>query len=141
MPTINIIGLRIVEEILSHDWIVFGVVSVLFFGLLLETSIANVSGFESIHNATTDIPLFSVLGVFSLISQIIILNFVHKKINGFAYFKRYRLDIIFKAMVLTQLAIGVLLAITLFEVTLTFTYHLILLKALFLISSITAIGI
>jgi hypothetical protein len=136
-----IICLRIVEEILSKDWIVFGVVSLLFFGLLLETSIANVSGFESIHNATTDIPLFSVLGVFSLISQIIILNFVHKKINGFAYFKRYRLDIIFKAMVLTQLAIGVLLAITLFEITLTFTYHLILLKALFLISSITAIGI
>lgn len=131
-------GRRIFAQIFSQYWLVFTIVSVLIISLTLETSIGSVSGFESIHNADTDVPIFAAIGALSLISQLIILNFVHRKIKRFTSFKRSRLGIIYKAVVLAQLVIIALLAVTLFEVILTFTYHLVLLKAVFLTSSMIA---
>ena len=128
-------------DIISSYWVVFGVVSLLFVGLVLETSIVSVSGFQNVHNSDTDIPIFIGLVLLGLTLQLIILIFVHVKIHAFVSFRKSRLHLVYKSMFLTQLVvIGLLLAV-LFEVTLTFSYHLILLKGILLASSIATIGV
>jgi hypothetical protein len=101
------------KKMMSNYWTVFGVVSALIICLILEVSIVNVSGFSNPHNSATDIPIFSALGVFSIISQLIILNFVYTK--NVPYEKSI-LRIMYKAMVLTQLAIIIILVIILIEI-------------------------
>jgi hypothetical protein len=122
----------------SNYWTVFGVVSALIICLILEVSIVNVSGFSNPHNSATDITIFSALGVFTIISQLIILNFVHTK-N--APNEKSILRIMYKAMVFTQLAIIIILVIILVEINFTLSYHLIYLELVFMISSLTAVGV
>jgi hypothetical protein len=138
MIPINNDGRWTFGKIISSYWILLGVLSVLIVGLVFESSVVSLSGFENIHSSATDIPIFVALGVLSLASQVIILNFVFRKINSFGSFKKSGLPIVFKAMLLTQLVILALLTLILYEVSLTLTYQLFLLKAVFLTSSITA---
>ncbi|HZE77146.1 MAG TPA: hypothetical protein VE089_01210, partial [Nitrososphaeraceae archaeon] len=122
----------------SNYWTVFGVVSALIICLVLEVSILNVSGFSNPHNSVTDIPIFSALGVFSIISQLIILSFVYTK-N--VHYEKSILRIMYKAMVLTQLAIIIILVMILSEVNFTLSYYLVHLELVFMISSVTAVGV
>ena len=123
-------------KIMSNYWTVFGVVSVLIVCLVLEVSIVNVSGFSTPHNSADDIPIFSALSVLCIISQLIIMNFVHTRNVPF---ENSMLQIIYKAMVLTQLAIIVILIIILFEINFTLSYYLVHLELVFMISSVTAV--
>jgi len=123
---------------MSNYWAVFTVVSALIICLILEVSIVNVSGFSNPHNSATDIPIFSVLGIFNIISQLIILNFVHTK--NVPYEKSI-LRIMYKAMVLTQLAIIIILVIILIEINFTLSYYLVHLELVFMVSSVTAVGV
>ena len=66
-------------KMMSNYWTVFGVVSALVVCLVLELSIVSVSGFSNPHNSATDIQIFSVLCVLSIVSQLIILNFVYTR--------------------------------------------------------------
>jgi hypothetical protein len=127
-----------IMKTLSNYWIVFGVVSVLTVCLVLEVSIVNVSGFSNQHDSATDIRIFSALGVLSMISQIIILNFVRTRNLPF---EKSILRIMYKAMVLTQLAIIVILVIILIEINFTLSYYLIHLELIFMISSVTAVAV
>src|SRR5690242_7519451 len=120
-------------KMMSNYWTVFGVVSALIICLVLEVSIVNVSGFESPHNSATDIPIYSVLSVFSITAQIIILNFVYTRNVPF---ERSILRIMYKAMVLTQLAIIIILVIILIEINFTLSYYLVHLELVFMISSV-----
>jgi hypothetical protein len=96
----------------------------------------NVSGFSNPHNSATDIPIFSALSVFSIISQLIILNFVYtRKIP----FERSILMVTYKAMVLTQLAIIIILVTILVEINFTLSYRLVHLELVFKICSVTAV--
>jgi hypothetical protein len=123
---------------LSNYWTVFGVVSVLTVCLVLEVSIVNVSGFSNPHNSANDIHIYSALSVFSIIAQLIILNFVYtRKIP----FERSILRVTYKAMVLTQLAIIIILVTILIEINFTLSYHLVHLELVFMISSITAVAV
>jgi signal transduction histidine kinase len=126
------------KKMTSNYWTVFGVVSALIICLILEVSIVNVSGFSNPHNSATDIPIFSALGVFSIISQLIILNFVYTK--NVPYEKSI-LRIMNKAMVLTQLAIIIILVIILIEINFMLSYYLVHLELVFMISSIIAVGV
>ena len=54
-------------KMMSNCWTVFAVVSALVVCLVLEVSIVNVSGFSNPHNSATDVPIFSALGVLSII--------------------------------------------------------------------------
>ena len=125
-------------KMMSNYWTVFGVVSALIICLILEVSIVNVSGFSNPHNSATDIPIFSTLGVFSIISQLIILNFVYTK--NVPYEKSI-LWIMYKAMVLMQLAIIIILVMILIGVNFTLSYYLVHLELVFMISSVTAVGV
>jgi hypothetical protein len=80
---------------LSDYWTVFGVISALTICLVLEVSIVNVSGFSNPHNSATDIPIYSALSVFSIVAQLIILNFVYIRSVPF---ERSKLRIMYKAM-------------------------------------------
>ena len=125
-------------KLMSNYWTVFGVVSALIICLVLEVSIVNVSGFSNPHNSATDIPIFSALGVFSIISQLIILNFVYTRNVPF---EKSILRIMYKAMVLTQLAIIIILVIILIEINFTLSYYLVHLELVFMISSVTAVAV
>ena len=125
-------------KIMSNYWTVFGVVSALIVCLVLEVSIVNVSGFSNQRNSATDIQIFSALGVLSIISQLIILNFVRARNLPF---EKSILRIMYKAMVLTQLAIIVILVIILIEINFTLSYYLIHLELVFMISSVTAVAV
>jgi hypothetical protein len=125
--------------VLSRDLGVFMVVSVLVIALVFETSLIRVSGFRSTPDVNADVKIFTVLEIFCLISQLIILNFVHKKISkSLLSLHRLRIRIINKAIVIIQLGIIALLLVILLEVTLTFRYDLFLLKAVFVSSFLTA---
>ena len=118
-------------KLMSKYWTVFGVVSALVICLVLEVSIVNVSGFSNPHNSANDIPIYSALSVFSIVAQIIILNFVYtRKVP----FERSILRITYKAMVLTQLAIIIILITILVEINFTLSYHLVYLELVFMIS-------
>ena len=125
-------------KMMSNYWTVFGVVSVLVICLVLEVSIVNVSGFSNQSSSATDIQIFSALGVLSIISQLIILNFIRTRNLPF---ERSILRIMYKVMVLTQLAIIVILVIILIEIIFTVSYYLIHLELIFMISSVTAIAV
>jgi len=125
-------------KIMSNYWTVFGVVSALVVCLVLEVSIVNVSGFSTPHNSATDIPIFSALGIFSIISQFIILNFVYTKNVPF---EKSSLRIMYKAIVSTQLAIIIILVMILIEINFILSYYLIHLELMFIISSVTAVAV
>jgi hypothetical protein len=125
-------------KLMSNYWTVFGVVLALIVCLVLEASIVNVSGFSNPHNSATDIQIFSALGVFSIISQLIILNFVYTRNVPF---EKSILRIMYKAMVLTQLAIIITLVIILVEINFTLSYYLVHLELVFMMSSVTAIAV
>jgi len=127
-----------IMKMISNYWTVFGVVSALVICLVLEVSIVNVSGFSNPHNSATDIPIFSVLGVLSIVSQFVILNFVYTRNVPF---ERPVLRIMYMTMVSTQLAIIIILTIILVEINFTHSYYLIHLELVFMISSVTAVGV
>jgi hypothetical protein len=131
--------LHILGGILSNYRVVFTIVCVLFIGLVLEISLISVSGFGSTPDVYTNVKIFTGLEIFCLISQFIVLNFVHKKVSYFISHSNRRIYILHKAILLTQLGIIALLAAILYEITFNFSYHLILLEVVFLISFSTAI--
>jgi DNA-binding HxlR family transcriptional regulator len=68
-------------ELLTRDRVVFIVISALVVGLVLEISIIRVSGFENVPDIPTNVKIFTALELLCLFSQIIILNFVHRKVR------------------------------------------------------------
>ena len=133
-------SLRVIPiKMMSNYWTVFGVLSALIFGLVLEVSLVSVSGFFNPHNSATDIPVFSALGMLSIVSQLIILNFVRTR--NVPIKKLFILRIIYKAMVLTQLAIIIILVVILIEINFTLSYYLVHLELVFMISSVTAVAV
>ena len=126
-------------KMMSNYWTVFGVISALIVCLVLEVSIVSVSGFSNPHNSATDIPIYSALSVFSIIAQLIILNFVYTRNVPF---EKSILRIMYKAMVLTQLAIIIIiLLIILIEINFALSYYLVHLELVFMISSVTAVAV
>jgi len=126
-------------KIISNYWTVFGVLSALIFGLVLEVSVVNVSGFSNPHSSVTDIPIFSALAMLSIVSQLIILNFVRTK--NVPIKNLLMLTIMYKAMVLMQLAIIIIIVIILIEINFTLSYYLVHLELVFMISSVTTIAV
>jgi hypothetical protein len=93
----------------------------------------------TIHDVSADVKIFIGLGIFCVFSQLIILNFVRNKVGkSFLSRNHVRLGVINKAMLMVQLGIIVLLIVVLLEVSLTFRYHAILIKAVIIGSFLTA---
>ena len=124
------------KGLLSSDRLVFAVVCAT---IIVETGIIRVSGFEAVHDVSADVKIFIGLGIFCVFSQLIILNFVRNKVGkSFLSRNHVRLGVINKAMLMVQLGIIVLLIVVLLEVSLTFRYHAILIKAVIIGSFLTA---
>lgn len=127
------------KGLLSSDRLVFAVVCATIIGVIVETGIIRVSGFEAVHDVSADVKIFIGLGIFCVFSQLIILNFVRNKVGkSFLSRNHVRLGVINKAMLIVQLGIIVLLIVVLLEVSLTFRYHAILIKAVIIGSFLTA---
>jgi hypothetical protein len=58
MTLTNLIERSKFGQIVSNYWVVFGVMTLLIVGLVLETSIVSISGFGALHNSIKDVPTF-----------------------------------------------------------------------------------
>src|SRR2546430_307413 len=65
----------------SSNRVVFVVISATIIGVLVETGIIRVSGFEGLHDLSAEVKIFVGLAIFCIFSQLIILNFVRNKIG------------------------------------------------------------
>jgi hypothetical protein len=123
----------------SADRVVFIVVSATIIGVLVETGIIRVSGFVGVRDLSSEVTIFVGLGIFCLFSQLIILNFVRNNVGkSFLSHHHMHIGVINKAIVIVQLGIIVLLVVVLLEVSLTFSYHTILIRAVIMGSFLTA---
>src|ERR671919_3052139 len=131
--------IRLHKRLLSSDRVVFLVVSVTIIGVIVETGITRVSGFVNMRDLIPEIAIFVGLGIFCIFSQLIILNFVSKRVGkSFFFHNRRHIGVINKAIVIIQVGIIVLLVAVLLEASLTFSYHTILIKAIIMSSFLTA---
>ena len=125
------------DGLLTSDWAVFVVVSATIIGVLVETGIIRVSGFVGVRNLSLDIAIFVGLGIFCVFSQLMILNFVRNKI-GKSFLSHNRIGLLNKVIVLIQLGIIALLVLVFLEVSLTSSYHTILIRTVIMSSFLTA---
>lgn len=127
---------------LSSDRIVFVVISVIIIGVLVETGIIRVSGFVGMRDLSLETATFVGLGIFCVFSQLMILNFVRNRVGkSFLYHNSMHIGVINKAIVIVQLGIIALLVMVLLEVSLNFSYHTVLIKAVIMSSFLTASGV
>lgn len=128
---------RLHKGLLSSDRVVFLVVSITIIAVTVETGIIRVAGFVNMRDLISEIAIFVGLGVFCIFSQLIILNFVSKRVGkSFLFHNRRHIGI--KAIVTIQVGIIALLVAVLLEASLTFSYHTILIKAIIMSSFLTA---
>jgi hypothetical protein len=124
---------------LSSDRVVFVFVSAIIIGVLIEAGIIRVSGFVGIRDLTQEIAIFIGLGIFSVFAQLIILNYVRKKVSrSYQYHNQMHIGVTSKAVVIIQLGIIALLVLVLSEVSLSSSYHTILIRSVITISFLTA---
>jgi hypothetical protein len=130
---------RLHKGLLSSDRLVFVVVYLTIIGVLVETGIIRVSGFVGVRDLGLEITLFVSLGILCVFSQLIILNYVHNKVGkSFLSHTHMHIHVVNKAIVIIQLGIISLLVAVLMEVSLIFSYHTILIKAVIISSFLTA---
>jgi len=127
----------ILNGLLTSDRAIFVVVSATIIGVLVETGIIRVSGFVGVRDLSLDIAIFVGLGIFCVFSQLMILNFVRNKI-GRSFLSHNRIGLLNKAIVLIQLGIIALLVLVFLEVSLTSSYHTILIRTVIMSSFLTA---
>ena len=125
------------DGLLTSDRAVFVVVSATIIGVLVETGIIRVSGFVGVRDLSLDIAIFVGLGIFCVFSQLMILNFVRNKI-GKSFLSHNRIGLLNKVIVLIQLGIIALLVLVFLEVSLTSSYHTILIRTVIMSSFLTA---
>ncbi|MGA6990518.1 MAG: hypothetical protein WBX81_08900 [Nitrososphaeraceae archaeon] len=127
------------KGLLSSYRVIFVVVSAIIIGVLVETGIIRVSGFVGVRDLGHEITIFVVLGILCIFSQLTILNFVRNRVGkSFLSYNHMHIGIMNKAIVIVQLGIIVLLVVVLLEVSLTFSYHTNLIRAIIMGSFLTA---
>ena len=130
---------HIQNGLLSSERVIFVLVSATIIGVLVETGIIRVSGFGDVRDLSPEVTIFVGLGIFCVISQLIILNFVRNKVGkSFPSHNHMYIGVINKAIVIVQLGIIVLLVVILLEVSLTFSYHTIFIRVVIMGSFLTA---
>ena len=111
-------------------------------GVLVETGIIRISGFVGVRDLSLEIAIFVGLGIFCVFSQLVILNYTRNKVGkSFLSHSSTHIGIINKTVVIIQLGIIALLIVVLLEVSLTSSYHTILIKAIVVGSFFTASGV
>lgn len=130
---------HIYRGLLSSDRVVFVVVSATIIGVLVETGIIRASAFVGVRDLSSEVTIFVGLGIFCIFSQVIILNYVRKKVGKlFVAYDHKLIRVLNKAIAIVQLGIISLLVVVLTEVLFTFSYHTILIRAVIMSSFLTA---
>jgi hypothetical protein len=127
------------KGLLSSDRVVFVIVSATIIGVLVEAGIIRVSGFVGVRDLSQEITIFVGLGIFCMFSQLIILNYVRNKVGkSLLSHNHIHIGVINKTVVIIQLGIIGLLVVILLEVSLTSSYHTILIRSILMSSFLTA---
>ena len=127
------------KGLLSSDRVVFVIVSATIIVVLVEAGIIRVSGFVGVRDLSQEITIFVGLGIFCMFSQLIILNYVRNKVGkSLLSHNHIHIGVINKTVVIIQLGIIGLLVVILLEVSLTSSYHTILIRSILMSSFLTA---
>lgn len=131
-------GIIWIRRLTFSDWTIYAIVSATIIGILLETSIIRVSGFEN-TGISTYVLFFICLSIFCLFSQWMILRFVINKIEKSFGSRRFLgMSKIKKPLLGVQLGISVLISIVLFDISLTYSYQTVFIIAILMTSFLTA---
>jgi hypothetical protein len=123
------------KGLLSSDRVVFVIVSATIIGVLVEAGIIRVSGFVGVRDLSQEITIIVGLGIFCVFSQLIILNYVRNKVGkSLLSHNHIHIGVINKTVVIIQLGIIGLLVVILLEVSLTSSYHTILIRSILMSS-------
>jgi hypothetical protein len=127
------------KGLLSSDRLVFVVACATIVGVVIETGVIRVSGFVGLSEVGANVKTFVALGIFCIFSQLIILNFAHRKVGkSFLSPERLHMNVVNKVIMFVQLGIIALLVAILFEVSLLLSYDVVLLEAVIVSSFLTA---
>ena len=131
--------IQIHKRLLSSDRSVFIVVSMTIIATLVEAGIIRTTGFVGARNLGLEVTIFVGLGILCVSSQLIIMYYVRGKVGkSFHSHAHTHIDVINKAIVIVQLGIVALLIVVLSEVSLTHSYHKILITAVIMSSFLIA---
>lgn len=118
---------------------VFVIISATIVGVLVEAGIIRVSGLVGLRDLGLETTIFIALGILCVVSQLTILNYVRNKVGkSLLSHNHMHIGLINKVILAVQLGIISLLIIVLLEVSLAFSYHTILIKAIIISSFVTA---
>lgn len=127
------------KKLLYSDRVVFLIVSGTIIGVLIETGIIRVSGFVGVRDLSSEVTIFVGLGIFCVVSQLTILNYVRNKIGKlFHSHDHTRIGIISNVVVIVQLVIITLVVVAILQVSLTYSYHTVVIKAVIISSFLMA---
>jgi hypothetical protein len=130
------------KGILSSDRFTFAVISVTIIGVIIETGIIRVSGFEDPSDLGSDVKIFVGLTIFCVFSQLVIMNYVHSKFSGSLFsHNQVQIGVINKTILIVQLSIIILVIIILLEVILASAYHIVLVESAITASFLTAFSL
>jgi hypothetical protein len=127
------------KGLLSSDRVVFVIVSATIIGVLIEAGVIRVSGFVGVRDLSHEITIFVGLGIFTVFSQLMILNYIRNKIGrSLLSHNHMHIGVINKAVIIIQLGVISLLVVVLLEVSLTSSYHTLLIRSVIISSFLTA---
>lgn len=139
MPRIESISTYIRKRLFYSDLLVFVVVAATIIGVVIETGIVRVSGFVDVVDTIANVKIFVAVGIFCVVSQLIILNFVRNKVGKSPRsINLLHIEFTNKTTMIVQLGIIILIVSVLLEVALTVTYHKVLVMAVIVFSFLAA---
>ena len=118
---------------------IFIIIFLIIVALIIDTSIIKLARFSADQSSNSSITIFTTLVVIYAVGQYLILEFVKRKINEIKASGRLHLDVIHKVVSTIQYAAIAILVFIILEMTVTSSYNIFLIEALFWINYVLSI--
>jgi hypothetical protein len=118
---------------------IFIIIFLIIVALIIDTSIIKLARFSTDQSSNSSITIFTILVVIYAVGQYLILEFVKRKINEIKASGRLHLDVIHKVVSTIQYAAIAILVSIILEMTVTSSYNIFLIEAVFWINYVLSI--
>jgi hypothetical protein len=118
---------------------IFIIIFLIIVALIIDTSIIKLARFSADQSSNSSITIFTILVVIYAVGQYLILEFVKRKINEIKASGRLHLDVIHKVVSTIQYAAIAILVFIILEMTVTSSYNIFLIEAVFWINYVLSI--
>jgi hypothetical protein len=118
---------------------IFIIIFLIIVALIIDTSIIKLARFSIDQSSNSSITIFTLLVVIYATGQYLILEFVKRKINEIKASGRLHLDVIHKVVSTIQYAVIAILVFIILQMTVTSSYNIFLIEAVFWINYVLSI--